>query len=149
MLLGRRRAELFRPFSRSMTPSDVRSSTAISSKIGWVNCLSAPPSSPRLRCPYFGQALHFKDSVQNPAGGKTNIVETLQQQFRISAMQLDVVGGGRSRFESDGLADDVGHRLGLGLAHRLGGGGAAWLVVEEIRGPARRRARPRTGRGAE
>jgi hypothetical protein len=49
-------------------------------------------------------------------------------------MQLDVVGGGGSRFESDGLADDVGHRLGFGLAHGLGGGCAPRLMVQKLMG---------------
>jgi len=75
--------------------------------------------TPNLGHPYFGQGLVFENSVKNSACGETNVVEAFEQQLRISAMQLDVIGGGRTGFESDSLAYHEGHRLGFRFADGL------------------------------
>lgn len=57
------------------------------------------------------QGLVFENSIKNSARGETNVVETFEQQLRISAMQLDVIGSGRPGFEADDLANHKGDRL--------------------------------------
>lgn len=54
--------------------------------------------TPNLGRPYFGQGLIFENSTKNSACGEANVVETFEQQFRISPMQLDVILRGRSGF---------------------------------------------------
>jgi hypothetical protein len=47
-------------------------------------------------------------------------------------VRLDVVGARRTRHQPNGLADNEGHGFGLCLPYRLGGGGAAVALVEEL-----------------
>ena len=86
----------------------------------------------RLRGLCCGQRRVLQNSVENPASRQTNIVQTLEQKFRVSPVQLDVVGGGHARFESDGLADDISYGLGFGLPDRLRRGGPPRLVMQEF-----------------
>jgi hypothetical protein len=75
--------------------------------------------TPNLGRRYFGQGLVFENSIKNSACGETNVVETFEQQLRISAMQLDVILRGRSGFEADGLANHKGNRLSFRFADGL------------------------------
>jgi hypothetical protein len=74
----------------------------------------------------------LQNSTQNPAGRETNVVQTLEQQFCISTMQLNVVLRCRSRFESDGLRDYIRYRLRFGFPDGLRRGGPPRLVVQDF-----------------
>ena len=54
-----------------------------------------------------------------------NDFQALGQKCRVSVVKMDVVGGGVSCVQSDGLRDNEGDCLGFRLAYRLGGGSAA------------------------
>ena len=49
---------------------------------------------------------------------------------RVSGVHLDVIAGGGSHLQANGLADDEGHGLGFGLAHGGGGHGAPLGLVQ-------------------
>jgi len=55
-------------------------------------------------------------------------------QARVSRlrMQLDIVGRSGSGFKSDGLTDDIGHRLGLCFSDRLRRGRPPRLVMQKF-----------------
>jgi hypothetical protein len=47
-------------------------------------------------------------------------------------VQVDVIRRCPARLKADGLSDDKGNCLGLGFAYGLGGGGAAFGLVQHL-----------------
>src|ERR1700722_9497346 len=80
----------------------------------------------------FRQGSVVQNCIKNPARCKANVIQALEQEFRISPVELDIVLCGGSCFESDGLADDERDRLSFGFADGPGGLGPPRLVVQDL-----------------
>src|SRR5581483_3871337 len=72
------------------------------------------------------------NAPEDHGSGVLNGFQALAQETGVSMPDLNVVSGGGSVFESDGLADDESHGFGLGLADGLGGEGAAFSPVQHL-----------------